>query len=201
MATSEYSRNFPSDLKAEDVEAGNITKPVLSERELVSDGFDVLNFIEFQWDAVSTSGLRGHFLVTPKLCQPFGVLHGGITAFLAENLSSMGASVVSNWERVAGLDLNVNHLLSASIGETVHVKATPLRAGKRVQVWDVTFTKPVKSQNSSEPQAFATTAVARLTLLVGLPGPETAKVGNARLMGIARALSPADEISVAASKL
>ena len=62
------------------------------------------------------------------------MLHGGITAFLAENLSSMGASVVSNWERVAGLDLNVNHLLSASIGETVHVKATPLRAGKRVQV-------------------------------------------------------------------
>jgi 1,4-dihydroxy-2-naphthoyl-CoA hydrolase len=68
------------------------------------------------------------------ILQPFGVLHGGITAFLAENLSSMGASVVSRWARVAGIDLNVNHLLSASIGETVHVDATPLRAGKRVQV-------------------------------------------------------------------
>lgn len=69
-----------------------------------------------------------------RFLQPFGVLHGGITAFLAENLASMGASVVAKWSRVAGIDLNVNHLLSASIGETVHVKATPLRAGKRVQV-------------------------------------------------------------------
>ena len=66
--------------------------------------------------------------------QPFGVLHGGITAFLAENLASIGAQVNSNWARVAGIDLNVNHLLSASIGETVIAKATPLRVGKRVQV-------------------------------------------------------------------
>ena len=155
------------------------------------------------------------------------MLHGGITAFLAENLSSLGASVVANFARVAGIDLTVNHLLSASVGETVHAKATPLRAGKRVQVsnltasnlmeilncwfdpryscvhsclqvWDVTFTKPVKSRNQSEPQEFATTAVARLTLLVGLPGAEVGKNGNERLMSIAKSL---DEISAPTSKL
>jgi hypothetical protein len=61
MAT-EHSRSFGS-LKAEDVE-----KTMSSERA-TTDGFDVLNFIDFKWDAVSTSGLRGHFLVTPKICQ------------------------------------------------------------------------------------------------------------------------------------
>jgi 1,4-dihydroxy-2-naphthoyl-CoA hydrolase len=132
--------------------------------------------------------------------QPFGVLHGGITAFLAETLASMGAQVNSNWARVAGIDLNVNHLLSVSLGEEVTVKATPLRVGKRVQVWDVQFTTPVKSGTSistaASPPTFATTAVARLTLLVGLPAPEKARDGNEKLMAIAKAKNtelPPDE--------
>ena len=70
-----------------------------------------------------------------------------------------------------------------------------------LQVWDVTFTKPVAPRNASEPHAFATTAVARLTLLVGLPGPETAREGNERLMAIAKSLEPSDEISMPGSKL
>lgn len=65
MAT-EHSRSFES-LKAEDVEAG-VVKPASSAR-VVTDGFDVLDFIDFKWDVVATTGLRGHFLVTPKICQ------------------------------------------------------------------------------------------------------------------------------------
>ncbi len=56
----------------------------------------------------------------------------------------------------------------------------------------------MKPWNSSEPESFATTAVARLTLLVGLPGPEIVKIGNERLMAIAKSL---DEISVPASRI
>jgi 1,4-dihydroxy-2-naphthoyl-CoA hydrolase len=195
MAT-ECSRTFTS-LKEET----GLTKPAIMQSgssDTVTDGFDVLNFIDFKWDVVSAKELRGRFLVSSKTCQPFGVLHGGITAFLAENLASIGAQVNSNWARVAGIDLNVNHLLSASIGETVIAKATPLRVGKRVQVWDVLFTKPVKSRNASEPEEFATTAVARLTLLVGLPAPEKSKDGNEKLMAIAKSIGselPPDEIT------
>jgi len=74
------------------------------------------------------------------------------------------------------------------------------------KVWDVKFTKPVKSRNASEPEEFATTAVARLTLLVGLPAPEKSKDGNEKLMAIAKSINmgsdlPPDEITVAASKL
>lgn len=213
MAT-EYSRSFDS-LKPENVEAG-LTKPsaMMNSAKVTTDGFDVLNFIDFKWDLVSTKELRGRFLVSPKTCQPFGVLHGGITAFLAENLASIGAQVNSNWARVAGIDLNVNHLLSASIGETVIVSAKPLRIGKRVQVWDVHFTKAVKSRKESESgseeqaeqaeQQFATTAVARLTLLVGLPDAEKSKEGNDKLIAIAKSIGgelPPDQITVTVSKL
>jgi uncharacterized protein (TIGR00369 family) len=191
----------------ENVEAG-LTKPsaMMNSAKVSTDGFDVLNFIDFKWDLVSTKELRGRFLVSPKTCQPFGVLHGGITAFLAENLASIGAQVNSNWARVAGIDLNVNHLLSASIGETVIVSATPLRVGKRVQVWDVHFTKAVKSRKESEQEQeqFATTAVARLTLLVGLPDAEKSKEGNDKLIAIAKSIGgelPPDQITVTVSKL
>lgn len=41
---------------------------------------------------------------------------------------------MSQWARVAGIDLTVNHLQSAPIGTEVIAKAVPLRVGKRVQV-------------------------------------------------------------------
>lgn len=52
------------------------------------------------------------------------------------------------------------------------------------------FTTPMKSRTAStavSPQEFATTAVARLTLLVGLPAPEKARDGNEKLIAIAKA--------------
>jgi len=35
----------------------------------VGDGFDVLNFINFQWDVVSPQELSGRFIVKPKCSQ------------------------------------------------------------------------------------------------------------------------------------
>ena len=62
------------------------------------------------------------------------MLHGGITAFLAETLASLGGQIASQWARVAGIDLTVSHLQSAPVGSEVIAKAVPLRVGKRVQV-------------------------------------------------------------------
>ncbi|KAG0553945.1 hypothetical protein M758_12G054000 [Ceratodon purpureus] len=153
----------------------------------VGDGFDVLNFIDFHWDMVSPSEMSGRFVVKPKSSQPFGVLHGGITAFLAETLASLGAQIVSRWARVAGIDLTVSHLQSAPVGSEVIAKAVPLRVGKRVQVWDVTFTTlNKKASSSNEEQQFTTVAVARLSVIVGLPDPETGRKGNEKLIAIAR---------------
>ena len=65
---SQNSRTFAT-LKAENVEAG-LAKPAASSGErVVTDGFDVLNFIEFKWDVMSTQELSGHFTVSPKTCQ------------------------------------------------------------------------------------------------------------------------------------
>jgi 1,4-dihydroxy-2-naphthoyl-CoA hydrolase len=150
-------------------------------------GFEVLNFINFQMQVVSKSEMSGWFIVSTKSGQPFGVLHGGMTAYIAESLASMGAQIASDWSRVAGIEMNVAHLQAAPVGHKVMVKALPMRVGKRVQVWNVTFSME-KNQipQSTEPQEIVITAVARVTLLVGLPGPEKAKVGIDQLVAVAK---------------
>lgn len=70
--------------------------------------------------------------------QIHGVLHGGASAALAETLGSVGAHLAldSGPARCAGIEINANHLASASSGWANGV-ARPLRLGRTIQVWEI----------------------------------------------------------------
>ncbi len=75
--------------------------------------------------------------VTWKVHQPFGVLHGGVSALLAETAASIGGSrAVPEGKSVVGIELNASHLRAVSDGELV-ATAVPLRKGRRIQVWAI----------------------------------------------------------------
>lgn len=76
--------------------------------------------------------------VTPKVHQPFGLLHGGASVALAETVASAGAwmNVDQSRERVVGLEINANHLRGKRDGVITAV-ATPVHVGRRTQVWEV----------------------------------------------------------------
>ncbi|HEX6576007.1 MAG TPA: hotdog fold thioesterase [Gemmatimonadaceae bacterium] len=76
--------------------------------------------------------------VDDKTKQPFGLLHGGASAALAETVASLGAfmNVDPETQAAVGVELNANHVRGKTEG-TVTATATPLHRGRTIHVWDI----------------------------------------------------------------
>jgi 1,4-dihydroxy-2-naphthoyl-CoA hydrolase len=77
--------------------------------------------------------------VSDIMLQPNGILHGGISAWLAENCANK-AAITGYDPEVAwplGLNLECTHLLGVQEGDTIETHATLVRGGGRTQVWRI----------------------------------------------------------------
>ena len=75
--------------------------------------------------------------VNRQTCQPYGLLHGGVSVVLAETLGSCGAAFsVPLGTRVVGLEVNANHLRGVQDG-WVTATARPVHLGRTTQVWQI----------------------------------------------------------------
>ena len=78
--------------------------------------------------------------VGPAVHQAAGILHGGVSALMAEGAASIGGAVsVAPGEIVVGTELNCSHLRSMTSG-TLTATATPVRKGRTVHVWGIELT-------------------------------------------------------------
>jgi uncharacterized protein (TIGR00369 family) len=69
--------------------------------------------------------------------QPYGLLHGGASAVLAETLGSVGAMLHAGSSKIAlGIDLNCTHHRGASSGLVTGV-ATPLHRGRSTASYEI----------------------------------------------------------------
>ena len=85
--------------------------------------------------------ISGKMPVDERTKQPFGLLHGGASAAFAETLGSIWAGNQVNLEQysVVGIELNSSHLKAVKSG-WVYGRATPIRIGRTIQVWDINIT-------------------------------------------------------------
>jgi 1,4-dihydroxy-2-naphthoyl-CoA hydrolase len=75
--------------------------------------------------------------VTPALHQPFGLVHGGVYATLAETAASVGASLwFGDQGKVVGVSNHTDFLRAVRRGE-LRAEATPLSRGRTTQLWQV----------------------------------------------------------------
>lgn len=82
--------------------------------------------------------LRGTMPVDQRTKQPYGLLHGGSSAMLAETLASVAANmcVEKEGQQAVGLELNCNHVRGVTQG-VVTGMARPVHVGRKTQVWDI----------------------------------------------------------------
>ncbi len=80
----------------------------------------------------------GHLPVRPGVCQPMGIIHGGVYAAIAETLASMGTArgVVAEGRVPLGMSNNTSFLRPVSSG-TVHGVGVAIHRGRMSWVWDV----------------------------------------------------------------
>jgi 1,4-dihydroxy-2-naphthoyl-CoA hydrolase len=106
-----------------------------------------------------------------RVHQPYGILHGGVSALLAESAASFGAALAAGPERsVVGIELNASHLRSVRDGHLT-AEATPVRVGRTIQVWRIAL-----ADDAGRP-----VCEARCTLAVlGNPGGAAGAVETAR---------------------
>jgi len=103
--------------------------------------------------------IRARVPVDTRTCQPYGLLHGGVSVVLAETLGSCGAHFACPpGHKAVGLDISANHLKSASSG-WVTGTARPVRTGRTTQVWDIELRN----------EAGELTCVSRLTMAILAP--------------------------------
>lgn len=81
---------------------------------------------------------RGTMPISDAVRQPYGVVHGGAHAALAETLASVGTyAVVAPQGKIAlGMTNNTQFLKSAREG-TVHGSARAIHRGRTTWVWDI----------------------------------------------------------------
>ena len=99
----------------------------------------------------------GKMPVDKRTIQPHGLLHGGASVALAESLGSIAGSLQIDPEKemVMGIEINANHLKAVKEG-WVEGKASPIKIGKKIQVWEIKITDENKKL----------VCVSRLTLAV-----------------------------------
>jgi 1,4-dihydroxy-2-naphthoyl-CoA hydrolase len=75
--------------------------------------------------------------VTPDLHQPFGLVHGGVYATLAETAASVaGAGWFGDRGKVVGVSNHTDFLRAVREGG-LRAEATPLSRGRTTQLWQV----------------------------------------------------------------
>ncbi|MGI9099458.1 MAG: PaaI family thioesterase [Solirubrobacteraceae bacterium] len=101
-------------------------------------GFDALyglELLECHDDLV-----RAQVAVRDEIRQPFGLVHGGVFAAIAETLASLGTAVViPDGNAAMGLSNSTSFLRPITDG-TIHARALRRHRGRTTWVWDVEIT-------------------------------------------------------------
>lgn len=91
-----------------------------------------------EWVELGPDYLRLRMPVDNRTRQPYGYLHGGASAALAETIGSVASALVIDLSKFIcmGMEINANHVRAVKEG-FVTATARPLHLGGTSHVWDI----------------------------------------------------------------
>ena len=125
-------------------------------------------YLGMEFTDIGDNFLKARMPVDHRTRQPYGLLHGGASAALAETLGSVASAYVIDQEKYVcvGLEINANHIRGVKEG-WVYGTATPLHIGKTTHVWDI---KIVDEREKLVCVSRLTVAILKREMKPSLPG-------------------------------
>jgi 1,4-dihydroxy-2-naphthoyl-CoA hydrolase len=98
----------------------------------------LMQTLEIEFVDVGIDFVTAKMPVNSRVHQPYGILHGGATAALAETLGSCASALFIDSEKkiVKGIELSINHLKSKKEGVVFGV-AKPIHKGRTTHLWEI----------------------------------------------------------------
>jgi len=98
----------------------------------------LMETLDIEYVDVGEDFITAKMPVTPKVHQPYGQLHGGATAALAETVGSVASHffIDSKSQLVNGIELTINHIKSKKDG-VVFATARNIHKGRSTHLWEV----------------------------------------------------------------
>lgn len=81
------------------------------------------------------------YTVRPDMCNPGRVLHGGIASLMLDDVIGMGNFVAGSEFLMTSINLSVDFLSAAQVGERLEVSARLVRLGANVNHWEAEIRK------------------------------------------------------------
>ena len=103
-------------------------------------GFD--SELGLQYLEMTPDGGRAQLVISDKVKQPWGIVHGGVYCAIIESLASVSGHVwlaEHGGGTVVGVNNNTDFLRAIRSG-TVTAVSTPIHRGRRQQLWLITIT-------------------------------------------------------------
>lgn len=98
-------------------------------------------WLAIQFTGIGPNYLRATMPVDHRSHQPYGLLHGGASAALAETIGSVASwlCIDPDHQICVGMEINCNHVRGKRDG-IVTATASPLHLGATSHVWDIRIT-------------------------------------------------------------
>jgi 1,4-dihydroxy-2-naphthoyl-CoA hydrolase len=97
--------------------------------------------IGVEWLDLDPDEARARIAVEPRHLQPYGIVHGGVLASLAESVTSAATYVAVQEDGMVAMgQANDTTFLRPITGGYVNARATPRHRGRTTWVWDVEIT-------------------------------------------------------------